>query len=173
MTSKQALRLNVGDDIDHRDYLGRFHHATIKEKNGTIVKIHYIGWNRKWDVLCDLKTEFYRFAVVGSISKRRAMDRTLSHLKVGDGVDVNPIYPELCTFNKDNTPCMNYKLFKVGQEIDVKDSYGRWYKAVIKYVKPKYCAVPKHLSQKKKIKLFYVAAIYIKYCTWGDEWNEW
>eukprot|EP01083_Nonionella_stella_P175354 610380_1 len=88
MTVKEASSLQVHDQIDHRDPVGRFVFATVEEKQGTKLKIHYDGWSKKWDVWSDFEKEIHRFAAAGSIS-RRAPHR-LNHLKKGDHVDINP-----------------------------------------------------------------------------------
>ena len=49
MSSQDASKLKVHDKIDHRDQIGRFVYATVSEKQGTNLKIHYDGWSRKWD----------------------------------------------------------------------------------------------------------------------------
>ena len=44
----QAKKLKVRDKIDHRDQDGKFVYATIMDKQGTNLKIHYDGWSTKW-----------------------------------------------------------------------------------------------------------------------------
>ena len=89
MTVQEAFQLKIHDKIDHRDQVGRFVFATVSEKQGTNLKIHYDGWSRKWDTWSDFSTEIHRFAVAGSISKRGA--HRFEHLKKGDYIDINPI----------------------------------------------------------------------------------
>eukprot|EP01084_Bolivina_argentea_P270707 460377_1 len=48
----QCDKLQIGDHIDHRDDVGRFLLATIVDKDEYKVKIHYEGWNSKWDTWC-------------------------------------------------------------------------------------------------------------------------
>ena len=55
MTLQQAFELQIGDKIDHRDAVGRFVFATVSEKHGTNLKIHYDGWSRKWDTWSDFR----------------------------------------------------------------------------------------------------------------------
>ena len=88
MTLSQAHKLKIGDKIDHRDSIGRFVFATVSQKQGTNLKIHYDGWSRKWDIWSNFNEEIHRFAVAGSISKRKA--HRFQHLKKGDFVDINP-----------------------------------------------------------------------------------
>eukprot|EP01083_Nonionella_stella_P296187 1006290_1 len=88
MTLKEALSLKVHDKIDHRDCVGRFVFATVKEKQETKVKIHYAGWSKKWDTWSDFEKEIRRFAAAGSISLRKP--NLMKSLKKGDYVDVNP-----------------------------------------------------------------------------------
>ena len=90
MTMQEASNLRVHDKIDHRDSVGRFVFATVSEKQGTNLKIHYDGWSRKWDTWSDYSGEIHLFAVAGSISKRRA--HRFQYLKKGDYVDINPIH---------------------------------------------------------------------------------
>eukprot|EP01084_Bolivina_argentea_P060617 110733_1 len=88
MTLYEATKLNVNDEIDHRDHVGRFITATIIQKQGTNLKIHYNGWSSKWDVWSDFTVELYRFAKYKSISNRPA-HRLLS-LEKGSYIDINP-----------------------------------------------------------------------------------
>jgi len=88
MTLQDAFKLKIHDKIDHRDQVGRFVFATVSEKQGTNLKIHYDGWSRKWDTWSDFGGEIHRFAAPGSISKRPA--HRFEHLKKGDYVDINP-----------------------------------------------------------------------------------
>ena len=88
MQLQDAFKLKVHDKIDHRDQVGRFVYATVSEKQGTNLKIHYDGWSRKWDTWSDFQKEIHRFAKAGSISKRPA--HRFKQLKKGDYVDINP-----------------------------------------------------------------------------------
>ncbi len=90
MSMQDAFKLKVKDKIDHRDEVGRFALATIAEKQGTNLKIHYDGWSRTWDVWSDFQTEINRFAKAGSISRRQA--HRFNKLKESDYIDVNPMY---------------------------------------------------------------------------------
>eukprot|EP01084_Bolivina_argentea_P137726 242555_1 len=90
MTLDEAQKLRIHDKIDHRDSVGRFVLATVVQKHDTNIKIHYIGWDSKFDTWSDFKTETYRFAKAGSISKRPS--HRLMNLKTGDFVDINPIH---------------------------------------------------------------------------------
>merc|ERR1712154_290996 len=62
--------LKVGDQVDHRDKVGRFLSAEVKAREGTRLLMHYEGWDSKWDEWCDFSKEVGRFAAYGSISKR-------------------------------------------------------------------------------------------------------
>merc|ERR1712129_514107 len=88
MSLKEASRLTIHDKIDHRDQVGRFVYATVSEKQGPNLKIHYDGWSRKWDTWSDFHKEIHRFAKAGSISKRPA--HRFNELKKSDYVDINP-----------------------------------------------------------------------------------
>eukprot|EP01083_Nonionella_stella_P166374 556085_1 len=68
--------LSVGDHLDHRDNVGRFATAVIVEidKHRKKVKLHYIGWQPKWDLWCELDRDSgqqIRFCSAGSISTRQ------------------------------------------------------------------------------------------------------
>eukprot|EP01084_Bolivina_argentea_P120757 214095_1 len=82
---EEAMRLKIGDKIDHRDVSNRFVYATITEKQGTNLRMHYDGWNSKWDVWSDFGLELYRFARARSISTRCA--HRFRELQKGDYVD--------------------------------------------------------------------------------------
>eukprot|EP01084_Bolivina_argentea_P284792 488185_1 len=85
-----AIKLKINDKIDHRDEVGRFICATVIDKKGTNIKIHYDGW---WDIWSDFSQELYRFAKPKSISKRLA--HRFENIKQGDYINVNPIrHPE-------------------------------------------------------------------------------
>eukprot|EP01083_Nonionella_stella_P184091 667101_1 len=49
MTLEDAMKLSANDTIDHRDSVGRFAIATVSEKNGLKLKIHYNGWGPQYD----------------------------------------------------------------------------------------------------------------------------
>eukprot|EP01083_Nonionella_stella_P094299 264511_1 len=88
MSLKDAMNLCVNDKIDHRDTVGRFVQATVAEKQGTKLKIHYDGWSRKYDTWCDCNKDLERFHYCGSISERPA--HRLTWLQKGDLIDINP-----------------------------------------------------------------------------------
>ena len=69
--------------------MGRFCGATIVDKNGSNLKVHYNRWGRKWDVWSDYSNldQLRRFAKYESISKRPR--HRLKHLAIGDNVDIN------------------------------------------------------------------------------------
>ena len=87
MTMKEALSLKVGDQVDHRDIEHRFLLATVTDKKGKCLKIHYLGWPEKWDTWASLLSELHRFAVAKSISRRASRS---GHLHLGDAVSINP-----------------------------------------------------------------------------------
>ena len=90
MSLEDASELKVHDKIDHRDEIGRFLYATVSQKQGSNLMIHYDGWSKKWDTWSDFKKEIHQFAKAGSISKRPA--HRLKHLKKGDYIDINPTH---------------------------------------------------------------------------------
>ena len=53
MSLEDALKLQVDDKVDHRDPVGRFVYAVVSAKQGTNLKIHYVGWAKKWDKWSD------------------------------------------------------------------------------------------------------------------------
>lgn len=69
LSFSECVNLQIGDHIDHRDDVGRFLLATIVNKEEYKVKIHYEGWNSKWDTWCNYKSETHRFAAPRSISR--------------------------------------------------------------------------------------------------------
>ena len=72
MSIQEASRLNICDDIDHRDVFGQYAFATIIKKVGTKLRIHYDGYDSEWNVWSDYIKELHRFAIAGSISARKA-----------------------------------------------------------------------------------------------------
>jgi len=85
--------LQIGDHVDHRDDVGRFLLATIVDREAYRVKIHYEGWNSKWDTWCDFKAETHRFARPRSVSRRP--NTRFGDLKIRDYVDINPVQRHL------------------------------------------------------------------------------
>lgn len=83
MTMQDALKLQVGDTIDYRDKEGLYVQGTVWGKQGTNLKIR-----NHWDTWTDFSKELHRFAVAGSISKRKA--HRFGFMKKGDYVDINP-----------------------------------------------------------------------------------
>ena len=71
------------------DHVGLVAHSRVVEKNGSNLKIHFIGWPTKWDCYIDCEKEFYRFAQAYSVSNRPA--HRFKNIKKGDFIDVNPI----------------------------------------------------------------------------------
>ncbi|ETO10713.1 hypothetical protein RFI_26662 [Reticulomyxa filosa] len=69
-----------------RDEAGRFLLATVVEKLGSQLRVHYEGWSSKWDVTSDYTKEINRFASARSISSRPA--HRLQHLNNDDWVDI-------------------------------------------------------------------------------------
>eukprot|EP01083_Nonionella_stella_P166664 557870_1 len=90
MSMEDATKLSVHDKIDHRDFVGQFVLATVTEKQGSKLKIHYDGWSHKWDTWSDFSVDLHRFAVSGSISLRPSHRAEFIGLEKGDFVDVNP-----------------------------------------------------------------------------------
>ena len=90
MSLEDAYQLKVNDKIDHRDEVGRFVYATVSQKQGTNLMIHYDGWSKEWDTWSDFQKEIHRFAKAGSISRRPA--HRFKELKKGDYIDINPEY---------------------------------------------------------------------------------
>ncbi|ETO03202.1 hypothetical protein RFI_34208, partial [Reticulomyxa filosa] len=88
MTIEEAENLQLHDFIDHRDEVGRYLYASIVEKLGSRLKVHYKGWSRMWDCYSDYKKEIERFAKARTISARQA--HRFEHLKKGDFADINP-----------------------------------------------------------------------------------
>ena len=91
MTLKEVVSLNIGDKLDHRDQVGRFVLATIIQKDGNRLKIHYDGWSKKWDVWSDLEEDYNRFAKAGSVSDRPITRTLFKCIQIGDNIDINPI----------------------------------------------------------------------------------
>lgn len=86
-------QIEVGIHADVRDKFGKWLKAEVVEtkSSGRLVKIHYHGWDRKWDEWIDVKRATpYCFMPFGSISS--APDPGL--FKVGDAVRVPTFYPK-------------------------------------------------------------------------------
>jgi len=88
LTRKEAKLLDVGSTVDHRDNVGRFLPATIIENDKTngIWKLHYPGWNSKFDVTIKYKDEINNLAPNNSLSCLGS--KNLSLLKKDDHVKV-------------------------------------------------------------------------------------
>jgi len=84
------LSLEVGDHLDHRDFAGLFASATVLQKDGLRIYLHYNDWTSKWDRWSDAEVELFRFAKHESVSKREG--HRMADLEEGDYVDINPIH---------------------------------------------------------------------------------
>ena len=89
MTLQQAVKLRVGDEIDHQNVCYHFWPGIVKEIKHSSLKIHYEGCDEKYDEWSDYKKELHRFAVRDSITTRKA--HRLTELKIKDWVNVNPL----------------------------------------------------------------------------------
>lgn len=85
-----VMNLQIGDSVDHRDFAGLFASATILQKEGSRIYLHYDDWSSKWDRWSDGAVELFRFAKHESVSKREG--HRMPDLEEGDYVDVNPIH---------------------------------------------------------------------------------
>ena len=75
-------------NFKYSDEVGRVVCATIIEKLNSNFKIHYDGWNNKWDCFCDYTKEIDKIFKAGTISRRPA--HRFKGLKKQDFIDVNP-----------------------------------------------------------------------------------
>ena len=89
MTLQQAVKLRVGDKIDHQNDCYNFWPGIVEEINCSSLKIHYEGKDEVYDEWCDYKEDLHRFAIRDSITKRKA--HRLTELKIKDWVNVNPV----------------------------------------------------------------------------------
>ena len=74
LSESEINSLQKGDKVDHRDYVGKFVGASIKDVTESPTKriqIHYDGWRDEWDVWIDPKAAKYKLAKLHSISKRK------------------------------------------------------------------------------------------------------
>ena len=69
------------------DQGGKAVYATVIDKHGSNLKIHFVGWLSHWDCYIDCEKEFYRFAQPYSISMRPA--HRLKNIQKGDFIDIN------------------------------------------------------------------------------------
>ena len=88
MTYNECNKLQIGDHVDVRDGVGRFLLATILQKEGSKIKVHFQGWDDKHDEWADFENEPHRFAAARSIS--RMPNTKLPDIKIRDYVDINP-----------------------------------------------------------------------------------
>jgi len=75
MSAPEVHQLQIGDKVDHRDKVGRWLSAEVKDKKPGRMLIHYTEWADKWDEWSDLAWKgkaAARFAKHGSISERAA-----------------------------------------------------------------------------------------------------
>ncbi len=93
MTMQEASNLLLFDNIDHRDFTGKFCVATIIDidcSNESNLKIHYEDdFDDKYDIWCDYKLQLFRFAEYRSISRRKQCLFN-DQLNIGDHVNVSP-----------------------------------------------------------------------------------
>eukprot|EP01084_Bolivina_argentea_P267068 453223_1 len=84
MTIDEACNLKVEDEIDFMMQNGKFILCKVTGKKG-----NKIIFDKK---SVDCTKEIHKLAKAHSISKRRAQCLTLRQVKVGDQVDINPVY---------------------------------------------------------------------------------
>ncbi len=80
MSLEEAKKLSVKDKIDHRDLVECYAKATIVDKKGSKLKIHYDVWS-------NYELELFRFTKYKSISERPK--HRFFHLQKGDKIDIN------------------------------------------------------------------------------------
>eukprot|EP01084_Bolivina_argentea_P160746 279885_1 len=91
MSVSELENLQINNKIDHRNTAGKFIGATIIDKNGMKLKIHYEDIdNHQHDIWSDFSIERHKFAKYGTISKY--VSKILSDLEIDDDVDINPMY---------------------------------------------------------------------------------
>jgi hypothetical protein len=92
MSLEMAMRLQVGDKIDHRDNVGKSLKSRIRgvnyENNNFI--IHYEGWSIKWDTESHPVKELWRFSEYNTLSQRKVYIKQLKPLRNGDMIDIYP-----------------------------------------------------------------------------------
>ena len=88
---KKLNKRNTKNDTNNAnsDSVGQFIYSQIVAKQGSRLRIHYIGWSIQWNVWSDYTKELHRFAQAKSISNRPA--HRFKFLKIGDLIDINPI----------------------------------------------------------------------------------
>eukprot|EP00483_Globobulimina_turgida_P013397 UN13421 len=100
LTLEQANKLNVGDLVDHKHrgtWAGRMVLAQIVEKNGSKLKLSYLGWihnatGEPCNISSDYSEELHRFYPASSITQRKTHRFKFYvnfNFKTGDFVDIN------------------------------------------------------------------------------------
>ena len=88
MTIRQCEKLQIGDNIDHRDATGRFLLAKILNITKNCIYIHYQGWSTKWDTWINYKNETNTIAYPRSISRKP--NTRFSKAQFGDLIEIYP-----------------------------------------------------------------------------------
>ena len=87
MTMKEVSLLKVGDKVDYRNKSGKFIYSTVSQKSGDRLRIELDKYGQSSKA--NFKTEYYRFAVAGSISRRPAYRFRDPAFKIDDHVRIN------------------------------------------------------------------------------------
>ena len=118
--------VQVGDKIDAEDAYGHWYEATIIEKDNAEVTVHFEGWNSKFDEVIPLINR-QRLAPLHFHTHRRR--KKLKGRKFRD--------------------------FEIGDMIDCKDTFNRWYESTVLQV-----------SESGK-------QIFVHYENFPSVWDEW
>lgn len=145
--------LRVGSKVDALDTGNEWFTAEIKEKKGAMqVLVHFDGWEDKWDEWLDLLS-----GRISPLKSKAAGGREAGGVA---GKAVNPIndpFPDIIA-----PPAVTLRQIsiywllnlKVGDKVDVRDTEGWWYTAVI-------------IQTEKELK------IHVHWDGWDDKFDEW
>ena len=91
LTDHEMKQLKVGDEIDHRDCEGQYYRARITEinKNRNKVKIHYLGFENRWDCWISTRNRSSSIVYAGKISGRDVKSQCLKNVNKNSIVWVN------------------------------------------------------------------------------------
>eukprot|EP01084_Bolivina_argentea_P086210 155827_1 len=114
----QIDTLKINAKIDHRNTYGKCCAATVIDQNEHMFKIHYDGYDEKYDIWVDSKNEIHTFTSFQSISNRKAM--TFTKIQVGDYIDVNPSFLDHNGWRRGRT----VQLENNSGQVEISYSYG-------------------------------------------------
>ena len=156
-TIEQCQLLHPSDEIDFRDEINtKWYPSRILEKYGDFMKVHFIGWDSKWDIHVNYHAKFFQFAKYGTYTKSKCQSDSFKYLKKNSYLDINPHMYHMIS---------NLSIIDSKTDIDSADislelyntvsSVGPWYEGKIIQLCPKSGQVKVSISGIPELKYYW------------------